>query len=62
MLWLKVNLMIMVSTLLDLWFTMVQGPVVQRTDDVIQWIDHYPVDNCEQNVMHYPLDSNLSSE
>ena len=62
MLWLKVNLMIMVSTLLDLWFTMVQGPVVQRMDDVIQKIDHYPVDNCEQNVMHYPLDSNLSSE
>ena len=54
--------MIMVSTLLDLWFTMVEGPVVQRMDDVIQWIDHYPVDNCEQNVMHYPLDSNLSSE
>ena len=36
---------------------LVQSPVVQRLDTVNQWINHHPVDKCEQNMLHYPPDS-----
>ena len=37
-----------------------QAPVVQRVDNAIHWINHYPVDKCWQHKLHYPLDSDLS--
>ena len=37
-----------------------QGPVVQRLDNAIHWINRYPVDKCQQNMPRYPLDSDLT--
>ena len=37
-----------------------QAPVVQRMDNAIHRINHYPVDKRWQNKLHYPLDSDLS--
>ena len=37
-----------------------QAPVVQRLDNVIHWINHYPVDSVVCFVNTYPLDSDLS--
>ena len=37
------------------------GPVVQRVDNAIQRISHYPKDNCQENVLRYPPASHLSS-
>ena len=34
--------------------------VVQRLDNAIHRINHYPVDKCEQNKPRYPLNSDLS--
>ena len=31
-------------------------PVVQRLDNAIHRINHYPVDKCEHNKPRYPLD------
>ena len=36
------------------------APVVQRLDNAIQRINHYPVDKYWQNKPRYPLDSDLS--
>ena len=35
-------------------------PIVQRVDNIIHRINHYLVDKCWQNKLHYPLDSDLS--
>ena len=37
-----------------------QVPVVQKMDNAIHRINHYPVDKCCQNKLRYPLDSDLS--
>ena len=37
-----------------------QGPVVQRLDNAIHLINHYPVDSVVCFVNTYPLDSDLS--
>ena len=37
------------------------GPVVQRVDNAIQRINQYAADNCYENVLRYPLESDLSS-
>ena len=37
----------------------VQGPVVQRVDDVIHWINFYPADSAVLSLNTYPLDSDL---
>ena len=37
------------------------GLVVQRVDNAIHWINHYPVDRVVYFVNIYPLDSDLSS-
>ena len=34
------------------------APVVQRLDNAIHRITHYPVDKCQQKKPRYPLDSN----
>ena len=39
----------------------VQAPVVQRVDNAIRQLNHYPVDKCWRHKLHYPLDSDLSS-
>ena len=39
----------------------IQGPVVQRLDNAIYWINHYPPDSVVCFVTTYPLDSDLSS-
>ena len=36
------------------------APVVQRVDNAIHWINHYPVDSVVCFVNTYPLDSDLS--
>ena len=36
------------------------GPVVQKVDNGIHWINHYPVDRATGFPNIYPLDSNLS--
>jgi len=36
------------------------APVVQRLDNAIHGINHYPVDKCYQNKPRYPLDSDLT--
>ena len=36
------------------------APVVQRLDNAIHQINHYPVDKCWENKPRYPLDSDLS--
>ena len=36
------------------------APVVQRVDNAIYWINHYPADKCWENKLDYPLDSDLS--
>ena len=35
--------------------------VVQKLVSVIHWINHYPVDKCQENQLLYPLDSGLLS-
>ena len=37
-----------------------QVPVVQKVDNSIRWINHYPVDSVVCFVNTYPLDSDLS--
>ena len=37
-----------------------QAPVVQKVDNAIHWINHYPVDSVVCFVNTYPLDSYLS--
>lgn len=37
-----------------------QAPVAQRVDNATQRINHYPVDNCWQNKLHYPPHSDIS--
>ena len=37
-----------------------QAPVVQRVDNAIHRINHYPVDKCWENKLDYPPDSDLS--
>ena len=39
----------------------VQAWVVQRMDNAIHWINHYPADSVVCFVKNYPLDSDLSS-
>ena len=34
-------------------------PVFQKLVSVIHWINHYPVDKCQENQLLYPLDSGL---
>ena len=36
------------------------APVVQRADNAIHWINHYPVDSVLCFVIIYPLDNDLS--
>ena len=36
------------------------GPVVQIADNAIQWTNSYPVDNCSDNILSYPLEKDLS--
>ena len=38
----------------------VLAPVVQRLDNAIHWINHYPADSVVCFVNTYPLDSDLS--
>ena len=37
-----------------------QSPVVQKVDNAIHWINHYPVDSAVCFVNTYPPDSDLS--
>ena len=37
------------------------SPVIQRVDNGLQWINRYPADNCQQNVLGYPPDRDLFS-
>ena len=41
-------------------FAINQAPVVQRLDNAIHRINHYPADKYWQNKPRYPLDSDLS--
>ena len=41
-------------------FTNRLGLVVQRVDNAIHWINHYPTDSAVCFVNTYPLDSDLS--
>ena len=43
------------------WTAIYQAPVVQRVDNAIHRINHYPVDNVVCFANTYPLDSHLSS-
>ena len=36
------------------------GPVVQRVDKAIHWINRYLADKSQQNKPRYPMDSDLS--
>ena len=52
---------------LGLWFVLFMGqlfvnqaPVVQRMDNAIHRINHYPVDKCWRKKLRYPMDSDLS--
>ena len=38
-----------------------QGPVVQSVDNAIQRINRDPEDNCQENVLRYTTDTDLSS-
>ena len=38
----------------------IQGQVVQKVDNAIHWINHYPVDSMVCFVNIYPLDSDFS--
>ena len=38
----------------------IYGPVVQIADNAIQWTNSYPVDNCSDNILSYPLEKDLS--
>ena len=38
------------------------APVVQKLDSAIHRINHYPVDKCQGNQLHYPVDRDLSGE
>ena len=37
-----------------------QASVVQRLDNAIQQINHYSLDKYDQNLLSYPVDSDLS--
>ena len=61
-------LSLLVLRLLNIYFPTIVGnmtidlaPVVQRLDNAIHRINHYPVDKCWQNKPRYPLDSDLSN-
>ena len=41
------------------WFFLL-APVVQKLDNAIHRINHYPVDKCCGNQLRYPLDRDLS--
>ena len=49
-----------VICILHLWSNKGQALVVQRVDNAIPQMNHYPIDKCWQNKLHYPLDSDLS--
>ena len=36
-------------------------PVVQRVDNAIHWINHFPVDKCRHCVAIYPLECVIQS-
>ena len=36
------------------------APVVQTLGSAIHWVNNYPADKYERNLLHYPLDSDLS--
>ena len=38
----------------------IYGPVVQIADNAIQWTNSYPVNNCSDNILSYPLEKDLS--
>ena len=38
----------------------IQVPVVQKEDNAIHWVNHYPLDNAIDFLYTYPLDSDLS--
>ena len=38
-----------------------QASVVQRLDSAIQQINHYSLDKCDQNLLSYPVESDLSN-
>ena len=40
--------------------TIILGPVVQRSDNTIHWINLYPLDNAIHFAITYPLVSDLS--
>ena len=44
------------SNLQWLGVAILQGLVIQRVDNAIQRINHYPVEKCWQNNLHYLLD------
>ena len=46
-----------VNTLFNAFKT--HGPVVQKEDSAIHWINHHPADNTKDCVNTYPLDSDL---
>ena len=46
---------------LELVFIVVLAPVVQRLDNAIHRINHYPADSVVCFINTYPLDSDLSS-
>ena len=41
---------------------MLLGPVVQRADNTIRWINNYPVDNSQKTQLGYPAVNDISSE
>ena len=50
----------MIETSLHIVLDKVQAPVVQRLDNTIHRINHYPADKWWQNKPRYPPDSDLS--
>ena len=35
-------------------------PVVEKLDSAIHWINHYPTDKCQENLLRYPENRDLS--
>ena len=40
----------------------IKDPIFQRVDNAIQWINCYPAIKCQQNLLCYPPNKDLSSE
>ena len=51
---------VMRNTQIHVRLLTVQGPVVRKVDNAIQWINLYPLDNAIDFSNTYPLNSELS--